>query len=156
QSLLVVSWPSATAPFFAPLAMLFFLAFAIGQRFWAAVFFAMLLALREDMGFHIFGLILLLVVYERVIEKASWEKLRGLGFYGFIGFAYSVVCVLAQHYFLLGGDLRGGELTWVYLGHPPYAHVTRDWMLNRLTTLINHRLDLVLGVAATVALAYFC
>ena len=94
-------------------------------------------------------MILLLILYERVVEKVSWDKLRGLVVYGLIGFAYSAVCVPAQHYFVPYGALQ-----WTYIGEPPFAHLTADFVIERIKGLVGYRLDLLLAVAVTTVLAY--
>jgi len=151
QSLLAVSFPHYE-PVFAALAILFFVAYATGRHIWAAFLFALVLAVREETGFHIFGVIFLLILYERFIDKAGWERLRGLAIYGLVGFAYSSLCVLAHRHFFPGGGL----FEWTYTGEPPYAHLTREFFIERLGLVIVHRLDLVFGLAATAVLAYAC
>lgn len=70
QSLIMIGYPHFES-FFGPLAILFFVVHAARWRILSAMLFALVLAVREDTGFHMFGVISLLIAYERIIEKAS-------------------------------------------------------------------------------------
>lgn len=114
-------------PFGAACLLLSFVALALRHRTVALVAFALALATREDLGLHAFGFLSLWVVAERLRgvpwRRNAWE----IGF-ACAGLAYSAVALAAQHSAFPGNS----SLARIYLGDPPFAHLTGGLLADRL------------------------
>jgi hypothetical protein len=106
----------------------FLLALFPGRTRLAAVPFAMALLLREDMGFHLAGVLLLTVLAAWWLRR-RWnrELTTWLAFAG-VGIGWSVVALLTMRTFFPGDD----AFARVYLGDPPMAHLTWTEIADRL------------------------
>ncbi len=115
-------------PLYVGLAVLFLATLFRGKSKWAVLPFGLALLVREDCGLHLFGILLLLFLCSwPVPELQPWRR-RLLG-YALAGLAYSL-CVIALQKTFFPGD---NALQRIYLGTPPYAHVTIALIKQRLT-----------------------
>lgn len=113
------------------------------------MFLALGLSLREDAGLHYFGLFFLLFLWSCLPEKAGGEgKPRSIYLaIGAICLAYAGLVILAQRVFFQPEDL----LSTIYLGSPPFAHVTWDVIMHKLRAhasvlYVSAPLGLTLGI----------
>jgi hypothetical protein len=102
------------------------------------------LCAREDVGLHL--LLFITTTWTLSPRSASPRAVR-LG--GMIG-AAAIVLYIAKSQF------KSYELArLVYLGDPPFAHVSIKWVLTRIYSLVSDGLHMVLGAAALCAYAQF-
>ncbi len=96
----------------------------------AVVPFALALFLREDMGFHLCGVLVLTTLAARIV-RGQWdgEMKTWLGFAA-AGFAWSCAAIVAMKIFFPGDD----AFARVYLGDPPLAHWNWDEFAERFRT----------------------
>ena len=85
----------------------------------AAVAFVFALATREDLGLHAFGFLMAWLALNR-LRGAPWRGDRVLLGFALAGLLYSALALLAQHLAFPGHS----SFARVYLGDPPYAHLT--------------------------------
>jgi hypothetical protein len=138
-------------PLFAPLTVLFFVAFATGHLIWAAIALGILLGVREDMGLH-FGLfVLVFATYALLVDKIAWRKISFLVLAGVLALSYTALARLIQLHFFPGGHVLVGD----YLGDPLYAHVTKDFLAQRLSAFWQERGYILIAFLATLGLASY-
>src|SRR4051794_39509290 len=94
-------------------ALLFFVALARRRPLATSLFFAACLATREDAGFHLFGVLLLLVALNRYRGIALRDQRHEIVFAA-LALAYSLTVLLFQH------AVFGGQSSFarIYLGEP--------------------------------------
>ncbi len=111
----------------------------------AAIFFVLYLLCREDAGFHVFAVLAVLVVLrwrDGVPLSAQQSALIFLA----LGFAYSLAAVL------LGMALAPGQSSFarIYLGSPPFGHVTAGLVATRAAGYAVARTYIFLPAAVAV------
>jgi hypothetical protein len=111
----------------------------------ASVLFALALVTREDAGFHLFGLLFLLIAVNRWYG-ASWREQRPELSFAAIGLFYSLVVVGAQMALATGP----AALVQIYTGEPPFATLTAATVAMRLLGCVVYRAYLVLPAAVAV------
>lgn len=121
---------------------------------WAIAPFLLCLLVREDMGFHLVGILglVLLVLWRK--QPRFWQKPFGrwtLGF-TFMAFCYGVGAIALQKYFFPSGD---DALARVYLGEPAFAHVSQGFLQQRFIDQIQTLHYLYLPAIATLGLALY-
>ena len=125
-------------PAFIALFIAFYVRLRDYRRLWWLPFLPLagLLSVREDAGLHGFGLFILLTAYFwwRARERRDIWQFFGLA--SLICIGYSVVAFLVRQSFSPGGD---DILVWKFTGSPPYAHLTFDLILERLTFIASNR-----------------
>ena len=122
------------------------------ERRWtlAAICFAASLATREDAGFHLFALLATLLVVGFVAQRrGAIGSMPAPG--PIIGFAalallYSLGALLIQHGLFPGSSSLGR----IYLGQPPFAHVTAGRLGIRLLGYLLYRPYLVLPAIGAI------
>jgi hypothetical protein len=94
-------------------ALLFFVALMQRRSLFAVLFFTACLLTREDAGFHLFGLLFLLIGLNRFRGTAWRDQRREIAFAA-LALGYSLAVTLLQH------GLFGGQSSFVriYLGEP--------------------------------------
>jgi uncharacterized membrane protein len=120
-------------------ALLFFVALARGRPIAAGVFFAACLATREDAGFHLFGVLFLLVALNRYRDIALRDQRREIVFAA-IALTYSLAVLLFQH------AVFGGQSSFarIYLGEPALVKLSLAGIGERLLGYMQYRTYLVL------------
>ena len=120
-------------------ALLFFVALARRQLALASVFFAACLASREDAGFHLFGVLFLLVALNRYRGIALRDQWREIVFAAF-ALAYSLAVLWFQH------AVFGGQSSFarIYLGEPAFTKLSLAGIGERLLGYVQYRTYLVL------------
>jgi hypothetical protein len=93
----------------------------------AGVAFGFALATREDLGLHAFGFLVVWLALNR-LRGTPWRSDRRLLGFALAGLLYSVLALLAQHLAFPGHS----SFARVYLGDPPYAHLTARLVTSRL------------------------
>lgn len=96
--------------------------------------FVLTMVQREDMGFHIFGVLFLLLVLDQ-IRGVPPERSRPALFYALAAFAYSIAALLLQH-FVFKNNVGGSMFMREYIGNVPFEHITERMISERLTNLI--------------------
>ena len=120
-------------------ALLFFVAMAQRRTVLAGVFFTVCLMTREDAGFHIFGLLFLLLIFNRYRGVPLRAQRREVVFAA-LALTYSLTALAAQH-LLFGGQ---SSLSRIYLGDPAFAHFSFEMVGERLLGYLQYRTYLVL------------
>lgn len=100
----------------------------------ALISFVLALSQREDMGFHIFGALFLVLLLDwvRRVPRDAW---KGIAIYAATAILYSVGVLLLKTYVI--GD--GGIFRNHYLGALPFGHVTENLLWNRIENLMLYR-----------------
>ncbi|MEO7797695.1 MAG: hypothetical protein ABIY47_08225 [Opitutaceae bacterium] len=94
----------------------------------AAVIFAATLLLREDMGFHLCGLLVVTALAAWWV-RGHWDREIGRwAAFAAAGFLWSVAAMALMRIYFPGDD----AFSRVYLGTPPFAHLTGAEILNRV------------------------
>jgi hypothetical protein len=142
----------ARYPHFETLIAACFLLFAVALRqgrIWLAVLcFAVGLATREDAGLHYAGVLVLLVLLARW-RGEEWRAQRVAVGFAVAGVLYAVAAMAVQRGVFHGG----GAFARVYLGDPPYAHLTARVLFERFAYLVLARPYIVLPALAAAVWA---
>jgi uncharacterized membrane protein len=126
-------------------ALLFFVALARRRPLATSLFFAACLATREDAGFHLFGVLLLLVALNRYRGIALRDQRREIVFAA-LALAYSLTVLLFQH------AVFGGQSSFarIYLGEPAFAKLSLAGIGGRLLGYMQYRTYLILPAIAAL------
>ncbi len=129
-------------------ALFFFLALVLKRHGWAVPALILAWSVREDMGFHLFGMIFLTLLLDwlRGVPRAEWRPWLG---YALASFAYSVLAMLIIHYGV--GDY--GNMRNVYLGSPPFEHLSWEKFSERVSFFFIQRSWVWVPFAITCAWA---
>ncbi len=133
QSLATVGFPhfEVAIPAFITLFLVFlFRGYIIGSY----IVFVLLLATREDAGFHLFGVVAVMAVIEYLYTKTLFFSKKILRF-AVTALLYSVTAVLIQKS-LYGAD---DAFVRIYSGENFYAHLNRELILDRLKFVLEYR-----------------
>jgi hypothetical protein len=100
----------------------------------ALVSFILALSQREDMGFHIFGALFLMLLLDwiRRVPRSAWQ---GIAIYAATAFVYSIAVLVLKHFII--GD--GGIFKDHYVGAMPFMHVTENLLWERVENLVLNR-----------------
>ncbi|MEA3490270.1 MAG: hypothetical protein U9R27_00015 [Campylobacterota bacterium] len=114
------------------------------------IVFLMLLTIREDAGFHLFGLlsIVLLSMYVMTRDKKSLPK--ELIAVALVGLIYSFSVIYLQKTFYPGDN----ALERIYLGKPHFAHLTADFISGRIQFILTDRAYLYIPLFFTILMAF--
>jgi hypothetical protein len=115
----------------APLVICVFL--AVHYRGWLlfTVAFLLCVATREDFGFHLFGFLFVWTVYSHIVLRRPLSDLRPWMGACCAAFAATLLILMFQKTLFPGDD----PLSQTYLGRPPLAHVSWEFLVNRLYDL---------------------
>lgn len=120
------------------------------ERYWvAAACLAVALLVREDAGFHAFGLMLLLCMANRVRGR-SWREQRPLVILASISFLYSVAAVAFKH---VAFPNQPSLFAADYIGSPPFSHTSILTVLLNFIGLMIYRGYVVWPAAAAAVWA---
>jgi hypothetical protein len=114
-------------PFGAACLLLSLVALVLQHRRIAMLAFALALATREDVGLHAFGFLSLWAIADR-LRGVAWRRNAWVIGFALAGLAYSLLALLVQHLAFPGHS----SFTRIYLGDPPYAHLTAALLASRL------------------------
>jgi hypothetical protein len=131
-----------------PAAMILFLiAWSQGRVILATSFFALSLAVREDVGFQIAALLIVLMALDRWRGVAGREKATP----AFIaaGLVYSAATVAVQRLIFPDTSL----LIWNYLGQPPFAHLSWQLVATRFFGYFIYRSYIMLPMLCAIVWA---
>jgi hypothetical protein len=101
----------------------------------AAVVCGLALVIREDVGFHFFA-VASLVVLLNWWGRREFPSQRALIIFAAAAFTYSCIAITVQHYFFASHS----TFSWVYVGHPPFAHLTPEFVATRVASFFDARL----------------
>jgi hypothetical protein len=146
-SLAAIGYPHFE-PLYAGLAVLFLALLFRGQWKWAALPFGLAVMVREDCGLHLFGILGLLYLCSwRVPTLRPWRR-QLLG-YALAGLAYSLSVIALQKIFYHTDN----ALQRIYLGNPPFAHVTAALIQQRVVYYLLHNKYILVPGLLVAALA---
>jgi hypothetical protein len=112
------------------------------------------LLMREDAGFHYFGFFSLTAL-AFLFHPSPMNKRRQAKFFGFLALlclGYSLIAIAIQKGFFADGD---NALARVYLGDPPWAHLDRAFLIERLHFFVRHRLYILGPLILLLGLSVF-
>jgi hypothetical protein len=149
ESLAIVRYPHSEI-LVAGSMILFLAALALRQWWLATILFALALLTREDAGFHLFGILFIVMVLNRC-NGVCWQAQRPEFRFAAIAFAYSLSVVAVQQLFVAVPSTF--QIT--YLGAPPFASISAANVAQRALFALAYRPYLVLPalVAAIWAVA---
>jgi hypothetical protein len=129
-------------------AILFFAGLALRRPALTTASFVLALLTREDVGFHLFGLLFLVVAVEWLFRRHTpWRNPKTV--YMLAALAYAVGLMVVRHTLF---DVEGA-FTRVYVGRPTYAHITWDVIARRLDEYWRERAYLYLPLLISVVWA---
>ena len=102
-----------------------------GYKYSSYLVFLFLLTIREDAGFHLFGLLSILLIIFYFIKKIP----KDLIIIAILSFMYSIITIVIQKYFFIGDN----ALERIYLGSPHFSLINYDFLDNRLEFFIENR-----------------
>lgn len=121
---------------YAAFALLFFAALAADRPALSWVFFVLVVLVREDTGFHLFGyLSMLFLVTWLEPELARYRRLLGL--FAILSFMSSIGALAMQRVFFASeGE---SSLSKAFLGDPIFSHLNGDFLKDRFARLWSER-----------------
>lgn len=92
------------------------------------------LMVREDVGFHVFGLYMTFLVLSYLSKQspAAWKRILTAAV---LGFAYSVLILKLQKAYFPGDN----AFARIYSGEPAWAHVNVPFLANRIGRFLAHK-----------------
>jgi hypothetical protein len=129
--------------------IMFLTALLRGRQTLAAVFFVICLATREDAGFHLFAILIVLAVVDRWYG-IPWRKQKAVLAFAFVALSYSMLAIVLQR---LAFPAGGHSLSGVYVGDPPFSTITMSVIKDRLIFYMLYRPYLVLPAYFALAWA---
>ncbi len=133
-----------------PALLLLFVAFYFrGNKYWSYFVVLIILTIREDAGFHLFGLLsIILIAYYLVVKKlASIPKdLIYIALFALFG---SILLIAIQKNFFIGDN----ALERIYLGTPHFAHLSIDFIKDRVEFFLYNRSYLYVPAILLIPLA---
>lgn len=118
-------------PVYAGFALLFLAALVDGRNLSTWTFFFCTLIVREDTGFHLFGILFLMLLASYFEPDLSTYRSR-LALFSALSLLYSLAVMAVQKNVFPGDD----ALSRVYLGDPLYSHLTAEFLTRRASTLV--------------------
>ncbi|MGF1498472.1 MAG: hypothetical protein ACFB8W_16860 [Elainellaceae cyanobacterium] len=130
--------------------LILFLCFWVQGRYRIATFwFVLCLIMREDAGFHVVAVLSLVVLWRWFQGQALKEQRRTLAYIG-VGFFYSVMALVIQKQFFPSDS----AFTRIYIGEPPFAHLTSSLLAERAEYYLTERFDLYWPLLAVAIWAW--
>jgi hypothetical protein len=124
--------------------LLCFVALVLRHRAIAVLAFAVALATREDVGLHAFGFLFIWIGLNRLRRRPLRDDFWLVGF-AVAGVLYSATVLFLQH----RAFPDGSSFMRVYIGDPPYAHLSAELVATRLGGwLLLHSCIILPGIAA--------
>jgi hypothetical protein len=117
------------------LILLFFTLYFRGYRYSSYFAFISLLLIREDAGFHLFSILSLVLILYFFITKSIKELPKDLIIILILSLLASISMILIQKSFFAGDN----ALERIYLGTPHFAHLSYDFIYDRLEYFIYNR-----------------
>jgi len=127
--------------------ILFLIAWSQGRLILAGVWFALALAVREDVGFQIAALLIVLTALDHWLGVAAREKAT-LAFIA-AGLIYSLAIGGAQRAIFPDTSL----LIWNYVGNPPFAHLSWPLVATRFFGYFTYRSYIMLPAVVAIVWA---
>ena len=129
--------------------LLFISLYFSGYKKLSIVSLLFLLLIREDAGLHLTALLLMIILiqllYLRSLKRLDYT-LIGVAIFSLI---YSLTVIFIQKHYFPGDN----ALARIYLGNPPFAHLSADFIKHRLNFIINNREYLYLPALATLMIS---
>ena len=111
-----------------PLALWFFIEVTQKNYRHAAIWFVLCLMVREDAGFHLFGIMFLVQIVSSISHK-DYDQKRMLWRFAAWAFLYSlIICILKNVLFV---DADDDVFRRSYTGTPPWHHVNAEFIAQR-------------------------
>ncbi len=131
----------------------FFASHINGHTKTAIAFLCLGLLMREDAGLHYFGLFFLLAGYLYFAKGRPISK--EIRFYSLLAvscFAYSLLAISIQKIYFNVGD---NALARVYLGDPAFAHISLNFLQERLDFFARNRLYILAPIILALFLSMY-
>lgn len=113
---------------------------------WASLCFCLALMVREDMGFHLFGVLFLtLMVFK--FTRITFPQGKLVWRYALAAFVYAVLMMLFKNFVF--SEVGGGVFQRSYIGSPPWHHITADLLQQRWDFYVASRGYIYLPFALT-------
>lgn len=97
--------------------------------------FILLLTIREDAGFHFFGVIFIFFIVHKISQKDLSKIDKDLWIIFVISFIYSILAIFIQKTFFPGDNALGR----IYLGEPFFSHITKEFIIGGIKYFIQNR-----------------
>ena len=108
-----------------------------------------LLLIREDAGFHLFALLMMILLIQLLYLKSIKRLDYTLMLIAIFSFIYSLTVIYIQKHYFPGDN----ALVRIYLGKPIFSHLSADFMKHRLNFIIHNREYLYIPALATLILS---
>jgi len=122
-----------------------------GNRYGSYFVVIALLMIREDAGFHLFGLFITLIVFYYFISKELKSLPKDLLYMALFSLLFSIVVIAIQKIFFAGDN----ALERIYLGQPHFAHLSFDFIQDRVEFFFYNRSYLYLPMFLLIPLAFW-
>jgi len=112
-------------------ALWFLITLVEGRYRWAILWFALCLMVREDAGLHLFAVLFLWGAawrFTSTFYARPWPRARYVWAFAAAALAYAIFAVLLKNFVIQADNL----FTRLYVGTPPWHHITGELLLERL------------------------
>jgi len=133
------------------LILLFFALYLVNKKMISFIVFIFLLTIREDAGFHIFALLMTTGVIALAMKRRIKEIDLTLLSLALIALIYSILVIYIQKTYFPGDN----ALERVYLGNPPFAHITHSFIMHRLDIFYTNRDYIYVPIVFTIILSLY-
>jgi hypothetical protein len=130
------------------LALWFFIALVERNYRLAVVWFVLCLMVREDAGFHLFGLLVLWGLCLKIGGQRD-DRAQMLWRFAAVAFAYAVIALAIKH----TAFPRANNFSRVYSGIPPWQHLTGPFLSERFWFYLTERTFITVPLLVTLAWA---
>ncbi len=131
------------------LTLLFLALYFRGNRYLSYIVVVLLLSVREDAGFHLFGLLSTIILLHYILKRTLESIPKDLIIVTLLSILYSISIIYLQKS-LFGGD---NALERIYLGEPHFAHITSIFIKDVVEFFINYRSYIYIPMVILVTLA---
>ena len=139
--------PETLFVFLGPIVLLSLL---LGRYWIAGICGLSVLTLREDMGFHLFAFTFPYALLMS-LRNRNFKELTPVFAFSAIFFLTSFIAIATQKVWFPGDDAAAR----IYFGSPPYAHLTYDFLIDRISNLMHKRPDFWALLACSCLCAIF-
>ncbi|HFC12625.1 MAG TPA: hypothetical protein ENJ56_07245 [Anaerolineae bacterium] len=133
------------------LILLFLALYFTDKKVGSILVFIALLSIREDAGFQLAGLLIILLLSQYVATRDFRKLPKLLMLIVLLAILYSIFAIYIQKTYFPGDN----ALQRVYLGNPPLAHLSLNFYVEAAKFLVQFREYLYFPVLFTLIMAYY-